>query len=258
MDLSYSPLTIESQALEMEYFLVPWDTEILCHPVGQISKLKVKEPAEAGSDFDAFQTWLKQERIKLCSCRLSHDSLTEAAFLQAQGFRFIELNYRPCLQNLQELHFPTDSIEILRASPADEDELAWMAGKIFRHGRFHQDPYLGAEPGNRRYEAWLRNSFRIKTQVTYKCMLDGKTVGFFVVEFPEDNLCFWSLIGLAPGLGGQGLGTRVWNAMAKLHQQEGIERIETSISSHNTAVFNLYIKLGYLFPMPWVTFHWTR
>jgi ribosomal protein S18 acetylase RimI-like enzyme len=258
MDFSYTPLKIESPSLEMEYFLVPWDSEILGRTVAQIRKLRIKNAVGTEQAVRGFQEWLEKEEITFCSCRVPHDGIAESRFLQRQGFRFVELNYRPVLQNLPDRHLCPDSIEILPAAPEDEGKLAGMASKIFRHGRFHQDPALGAQVGNKRYETWLRNSFRLITQTTFKCVLDGSVVGFFVVEYPEEKHCFWSLTGLAPGFGGKGLGTRVWNAMASFHQQEGMEIIETSISSHNTAVFNLYVKLGYRFPMPQATFHWHR
>jgi ribosomal protein S18 acetylase RimI-like enzyme len=258
MDFSCTPLKVDSSSLQMEYFLVPWDSEIVGRPVAQACNVRVVDEAGAEHSIKGFRDWLETEQIALCSCRVPHEQATESRFLQRQGFRFIELNYRPVLQNVQGRRFSTDGIEVLRAAPEDEDELAQMAARTFRHGRFHQDPTLGAEIGNRRYETWLRNSFRLASQTTYKIVLDGLAVGFFVVEYPEEKRCFWSLIGLAPALEGKGLGTRVWNTMASFHQQEGMESIETSISSHNTAVFNLYVKLGYRFPMPQATFHWHR
>ena len=81
-------------------------------------------------------------------------------------------------------------------------------------------------------------------------------VAFFVVEYPEQGHCFWSLVGLAPGLQGQGLGKRVWRTMLGWHKKNGIDTISTSISSHNSTVLNLYISLGFRFPAPHMTFHW--
>jgi ribosomal protein S18 acetylase RimI-like enzyme len=77
-----------------------------------------------------------------------------------------------------------------------------------------------------------------------------------VIEFPEPKHCFWSLIGLAPGLQGRGLGKRVWNAMLHQHRERGIDTVSTSISSHNVAVFNLYVALGFRFPAPSMTLQW--
>jgi ribosomal protein S18 acetylase RimI-like enzyme len=256
MDFAHTSEALETPSLVMEYFLVPWDSEIFGRPVGQIDRLVVKDSVGANQDFGKFSDWCRAQGITLCSCRIPHDRLTESLFLQQHEFRFIELNYRPYLNGLQNRRFTSTGIEVLEACAADEDELAAMAATVFEHGRFHQDPQLGPALGNRRYERWMRNSFNHPRQTTYKCVREDQTVGFFVVEYPTDTACHWSLIGLAPGLAGKGWGTRVWQAMLEFHQTQGLDRVETSISSHNTAVFNLYVKLGFRFPLPSATFHW--
>ena len=256
MDFSYTLLNIHSESLNMDYYLVPWDTRILGYPVAEISQLEVLDTRGAEDEFSFFLNWCDFQKIQLCNCRIRHDQLAESFFLQQHGFRFIELNYSPEIRDLGQLKLPDSSIVIMPAQAEDQELLEEMAGKTFKYGRFHQDPALGPEVGNERYKIWLRNSFSYPGQSIFKCIDNDKIVAFFVVEYPGDNLCRWSLIGLAPGLGGYGLGTRVWQAMMRFHQDEGMKSIVTSISSHNAAVFNLYVKLGFRFPLPKATFHW--
>jgi len=256
MNFDYRVELIQTYSLTAEFFLVPWDTEILTQPVAEISRLEVKESEAAGRDFRTFSTWCDKHAITLCNCRIAHNQIVESMFLQAQGFRFIELNYQPQMNKLQELELPNDEIIIEPAADADRMILAEMAGSVFQHGRFHQDPRLGATLGNRRYRTWLLNAFELPHQKVLKCLLGGVIIAFFVVEYPEQGHCFWSLNGLAPGMQGKGLGKRVWRTMMRKHQQEGIETITTSISSHNIAVLNLYASLAFRFPVPYATFHW--
>lgn len=258
MDFSFTPLEIRSEALNMDYFLVPWDTEIVGRPVAEISRFEVLDAENAKTQFSQFEQWREAHKIELCSCRINHDSLAESFFLQAHEFRFIELNYHPELRSLPHQGFPGQSIEVGVADEKDQEVLADIAANTFRHGRFHQDISLGPSIGNERYKIWLINSFSHPSQVVYKCVLNGEVVGFFVTEYMDNKRCNWVLVGLAPGLEGQGMGTRVWQAMMNFHQAEGMESIVTSISSHNTAVLNLYVKLGFRFPSPQVTFHWHR
>jgi RimJ/RimL family protein N-acetyltransferase len=89
-----------------------------------------------------------------------------------------------------------------------------------------------------------------------KCSLDGRIVGFFVIEARKHGDCFWSLNGLAPGSEGQGLGKRVWRSMLHWHRAAGVHTVSTSISSHNVAAFNLYVALGFRFPLPSMTLQW--
>jgi len=255
MDFSVERLKLSSANLEMHYYRVPWDSEILGFGVAAIDNLKVRDFKRAETEFAVFTDWRKHEGIRLCSCRVPHDHLPETTFLQRQGFHFIELNYHPELLGLQQLEFPANEILIEPAEEKDIDELVGMASRVFEHGRFHQDLQLGAEVGNRRYGIWMRNAFSHAEQTVLKCVEQGRTVGFFVVEYPAEFKAYWSLIGLAPGMGGRGLGTRVWQTMMRYHRAEGMDAIQTSISSHNIPILNLYAKLGFRFPQPDVTFH---
>ena len=58
-------------------------------------------------------------------------------------------------------------------------------------------------------------------QRVLKCQMDGRIVAFMVVEQPTPASRFWSLVGLAPGLAGKGLGRRVWQAVLAFHHREG-------------------------------------
>jgi ribosomal protein S18 acetylase RimI-like enzyme len=252
----YQMETIRTPSLALDYFLVPWDTEIVGAPVANIECLEVRDAAKASNDYLSFIKWIEDQEVFLCNCRLSQNQMNEIMFLQERNFRFIELNYYPRLDGLEALDLPEDNLVVEVASEEDCVILAEMAGSVFRHGRFHQDPRIVPALGNHRYRVWMENSFGHPQQITIKCLENGKIVGFFVVEYPETGRCFWSLVGLAPGLGGVGLGKRVWKALLKWHQAEGISTVTTSISSHNIEAFNLYVSLGFRFPQPLVTLHW--
>ena len=257
MNFSYRTESIQTAALDLSYFLVPWDTEIFGKPVAQISTVRVIEPRQAALDYRAFADWCAQQRIELCSCRVPADRLADSMFLEERGFRFIELNYLPQLTDLQARR--PSGVSGLRVVPADasnRDELADMAAQVFRFGRLHQDPRVAPELGDRRYRAWMTNAFSHPRQHVLKCIQDRTIVAFFVLESPQPNHCFWSLIGLAPGLQGKGLGKQVWNAVLDHHREQGVEVVSTSISSLNVAVLNLYVSLGFRFPQPSITLQW--
>jgi RimJ/RimL family protein N-acetyltransferase len=256
VSFEYTSRSIRTAALQLDYFLVPWDTQILGEPVAQIDQLRVTDPLAAARDYEEFASWCAQERIALCSCRVPAERVADSIFLEQRGFRCIELNYLPRLEQLQARSLPQDTLRVASATPQDREILADMAAQVFRHGRFHQDPRIDPAVGDRRYRAWLWNAFERPTQRVLKCLQDETIVAFFVVESPQPGQCFWSLTGLAPGLQGRGLGKRVWQTMLRYHQTSGAHTVSTSISSHNVAVFNLYVALGFRFPAPSVTLHW--
>lgn len=245
----------ESPALDLTYHLAPWDEPFLQGPAAAISEIRVRAGSEAADAFETFRSWCERNRVKLVSCRLPQSQLAECGFLEQQGFRFIELNYRPFLVGLEE--FKADrAVDVRQAGPEDLQEISAFASQIFTSGRFHLDPQVGPEIGNRRYGAWAANAFHHPGQRVLKCCMDGRTVAFMVVEQPTPESRFWSLVGLAPGLQGQGLGRRVWRAVIAFHRDEGAKEVSTSISSHNVAVHNLYASLGFRFPAPDITLHW--
>ena len=252
---SYIEERTESPALDLSYHLAPWDEPVFHGNTAVIASIHVHMEDEAAAAFEVFRDWCYRNHVKLVCCRLPQDQLTECGFLEQQGFRFIELNYRPVLTGLGG--FSEDpEITICSALPEDAKEISGFAAQIFTTGRLHADPLVGAEIGNRRYGVWAENAFHHPDQHVLKCQLGGRTVAFMVVEQPTPTSRFWSLVGLAPGLAGRGFGRRVWKAVLAFHHREGVDEVTTSISSHNVAVHNLYAELGFRFPAPTITLHW--
>ena len=249
--------SISTPALTLRYHLNPWDEPSLGARTATIAALEVHDETSAVREFDAFRAWCDDERVALVTCRLSQERLAECGFLERFGFRFIELNYRPELAGLGSLSVRGDEDYLVEtASPDDAEAIAAIAGEIFEAGRFHIDPLIDPRVGDRRYRQWASNAFRNPGQTVWKCGNEGRIDAFFVIESPSDESRFWSLVGLAPGLSGKGLGTRIWRAVLYRHQREGVGRVSTSISSLNVPVFNLYVKLGFRFPPPTITLHW--
>jgi len=253
----FDELVLDTPALTMRYHLAPWDSPTVGGSVAVIAALELRDAVEALNDFGHFQHWCHAHSVVLVTCKLPHARLLESGFLESRGFRFIELNYRPELAHLQEAGLESPGhFSIEQARPEDEGAIASIAGVIFDAGRFHRDPWIDPRVGDSRYCRWVANAFQNPRQVVLKCHRGSGIEGFFVVEAPSVNSRFWSLVGLAPGLRGSGLGTSVWRAMLRWHQMEGVDHVSTSISSLNVAVFNLYVKLGFRFPPPALTLHW--
>jgi hypothetical protein len=252
---SYVEERFESPELDLSYHLAPWDQPIFQTNTATISSIRVGLEDSAPRAFRVFQDWCIQNDVKLVSCRLPQDRLTECAFLERQGFRFIELNYRPTIVGLGDFYADAE-ICVRPAIPSDATDVCAIAAQVFKAGRLHVDPQIGPELGNRRYAVWAANAFQHPKQHVLKCLKDGRIIAFVVVERPTCASRFWSLIGLAPGLAGQGMGRRVWRSILAFHHLEGVQEVSTSISSHNVAIHNLYVSLQFRFPAPTITLHW--
>ena len=258
MTLTSDSCRIETSALQLEYALVPWDTEVLGAPVGQITEIACTDPQSAAVDFGRFEHWRDELGVRLVSCRLMHDRLTESMLLEQRGFRFIEMVYRPQLTAVREAMFPEDELEISPATDGDLPSIEEIAGSAFKTDRFHLDPLVDPGFADRRYRHWVRTSLQHPSQRLLKISNAGSIVAFFIVERLPDGRCYWHLTAIAPLMQRKGLGKRIWRAMIMHHGHEGIDRIETTISAHNVAAVNLYAGLGCRFQPPAMTFHWYR
>ena len=258
MKLDFHLQRLDTPALEIAYYVVPWDAEIFCFPVAQIDRIEIRDTAAASKDYGAFEAWVAENDVRLVSCRLGHDRLRESIFLEERGFRFVEMVYPLRLGDVHKQEIPNQGVEFCPADAADLGEIQEIARDAFSTGRLNVDPRLGPELGGRRYAAWVSNSFKHATQRVYKAVLDGRIAVFFVIEMMPNQRMYWHLTAVAPGFQGRGIGKRAWRAMIALNQQHGARVIETTIAARNTPVVNLYVDLRFRFLPPLMTFHWWR
>lgn len=256
----HTPLagSIDEGALYLAWTEAPWDSAVFDAPVLQVSQVEVRDGAAHGL-FRRFEAARDNAGCSFVSCRLPHDRLRESMFLEEHGFRFVEMLFQPEYADLQvgnPLSFGGLSVE-----DATEDDLAWavaVAGQAFANERFHLDPRVPRGLGDRRYQNWVRSSFRHARQ-RLLIIRDGLgRVAFFIVEQLLDGTCYWHLTAVAPDKQGQGYGFRVWTAMLAQAYKEGATRIRTSVVARNHRVLNLYGRLGFRLSPPAMTFHWLR
>ena len=249
--------TIERAGASLDCSIVPWDTEIFGFPVAAIERIELESGADAAALMEEFETWCAGRGIRLVSCRLDHLALRESMALEARGFRFIEMVYRPSRDSLDEIEPPRDAIRVAEASAADIGAIEDIAADAFTTGRYLLDWRLPPDLSRRRYARWVRNSIDAPGQSILKAELDGQLVGFFIVERTGDS-AYWHLTAIAPAFQGRGHGSSVWLTMLLRHRDAGIVRVQTTISGHNPAVMNLYARLGFRFEAPQMTFHLLR
>jgi RimJ/RimL family protein N-acetyltransferase len=249
--------TIDTQNLLLTWSEAPWDSAIFGCPVLQISQMEVRG-ADADKGFMAFETARDSIGAGLVSCRLPHDRLRDSMLLEGHGFRFIEMAYHPELDRLENITLPDDTLGVARAKPQDLPEVLEIAGNAFRNERFHVDPRLDPSLGDLRYCNWVKSSLDHPSQ-RLEVVRDGEQlVAFFVTEMLADGTCYWHLNAVAPNAQGQGYGRRAWQAMLRKAREDGARRVQTCIVARNHRVLNLYARLGFRFPPPFMTYHWLK
>lgn len=252
------PDCIETPSLSLAWSETPWDTVVTGYPVWQITHLEVKAE-EADKGMTDFERARDQSGVGLISCRLPHARLTESMFLENHGFRFIEMLYQPELALGSGESGPEGApLTVRRALEQDLPAVEDIAGSAFANERFHMDPRLGPEMGNQRYQNWVRTLSAFPDQQLYVLCDGDKRVAFFITEMQANGVCYWHLNAVAPEAQGQGYGRRAWQTMIRQATDTGAQQIRTSIVARNERVLNLYARLGFRFPAPLMTFHWTR
>ncbi|MDT8421977.1 MAG: GNAT family N-acetyltransferase [Desulfuromonadales bacterium] len=238
--------------------VVEWDSLVYGIPVSQIGVFRVGNARQAAAEYQAFEKWIYEEKIGIVSCRLAHDRLIESMFLEARGFRFVEMVLHPTLEVLQERDFGSAGLNVERATSADIAVLQNIAATAFGFERFHVDPRLDRRLADERYGRWVVSSLGHPKQDLYKIQDGQRLVGFFLIEIGSDSSAYWHLTAIAPDWQGQGYGRRVWTAMLAHCKSLGCGSVLTTISARNTPVLNLYSQLQFRFKPPEMTFHWIR
>jgi RimJ/RimL family protein N-acetyltransferase len=249
---------LTSPCLRLLAQAVPWDREAFGFEVAQILELEVVDPSAASDEYAAFQGWLDLAQVRIVSSRLSHDRLRESMFLEARGFRFIEMVLHPTLENLQSVDIPPDDLVVQPAQESDMASLQEIAEAAFRYERFHVDPRLDPRLGDLRYSRWVRTSLSHPRQRLLKITDGERLVALFLVEYRDERSAYWHLTAVAPRWQGSGYGFRAWRSVLRYHQAAGCRNLSTTISARNVPVLNLYSKLNFRFGAPEMTFHWVR
>lgn len=244
--------------LSLEWSEAPWDSVLFGFPVLQIGRIEVRGPG-ADKEFAEFEAFRDRLKSGLVSCRLSHDRLRESMLLEEHGFRFIEMVYHPEIVDLQskDLGAPP-RLTVSRAESSDLPAVQEIAETVFRNERFHVDPRLDPDIGDRRYRNWATSSFNHPSQQLHCIRDEQRVMAFFVTEMLSDRTCYWHLNAVAPDAQGQGNGRMAWRAMMHQARDAGAKRIRTCIAARNHRVLNLYCGLGFRFSPPEMTFHWVR
>lgn len=249
-------LALDNSRLALTARLLDWDTESLGAPVAQVDHIELRG-APASADTAAVHDWLAANRVALASCRLPEARLRESFFLEAAGFRFVEMVYG------MRLALPTGTAAVDApdvcwepARPQDLPALTAVASAAFQTGRWHVDPRIGAAASGRRYAHWVGRSLAGGPQQVLLVRDGAAVAGFFIVEDLDDGSSYWHLTAVSPSHQGRGWGRRLWASMIRRHAADGRHSVRTTIAARNLPVVNLYAALGWRFDDCQMSFHW--
>ncbi|GAB3478863.1 GNAT family N-acetyltransferase [Marinomonas epiphytica] len=234
---------------------IPWDSELFSANIFNVT-LDESKVSYSFNEIEEIDSLLMDTEASLATVRVSQSEVQLIHYLEKVGFNFIEVSYRPSFELSNLGPIDSDMFFISECSNSEVKNMGSEVMGMFEYGRYHQDPNILNQDANIRYKNWLFNAMNSLHQTVFKATnSEGDIVAFFVIEPHKDNEVHLSLVGVLSSFRGKGLAKTIWKSMCNFLKEEGYRLVSTSISSHNIAIFNLYVALGFSFPSPDVTLH---
>jgi L-amino acid N-acyltransferase YncA len=208
-----------------------------------------------------YQRWCEANKIRFVVVKIPALDLPVIHAFEKNGFRFME-NW---IYNKYELrHLDRQSkqpLELRLIKPAELDQMISFSKGAFVTHRFHADSHIPKERAEALYEKWIQTAFRDPKQRILVHEKDGKPAAF-MIYYPSDlrsyfHLRFaqWKMALLDPSLKGRGLGTNFFLSLLHYHLKEGLDVVDSGLSSNNLTSLNLHNKLNFKIFCNLVTFH---
>jgi hypothetical protein len=87
--------SVSTPSLALPYYMAPWDRPFFPGSTAVTDAISVRDLARAECELARFQSWRRNNNVRLVTCRLRQEWLFECGFLEAQNFCLIELNDQP-------------------------------------------------------------------------------------------------------------------------------------------------------------------
>jgi len=205
---------------------------------------------DPNADFPAFECSYRHEYDPVyVSCKIPLENIAEVHALERHGFNLIECQIRSTklLRKPYEVaRYNFDFLEV--TSETELTNVLDIAATTFTHDRFSVDHELGTAISGKRYQEYVRKSFRSPNEAVYRLVnrSTGQTVAFKTHLYQGNNevLCLQGGVRVEK----VNLGLGVVNDYFEQNEliRKGIKRITTHISASNLPIFNLEIgDLGF-------------
>lgn len=195
---------------------------------------------------------LDQYALEFMSINKGHysiriDPLADKMILHDNGFYYCDTLLEPYCTRERLIAF-CDNQRIAVEKKCDLNTLLQICDGAFAHGRFHRDFNISKTSANQRYNSWL--SELCSCGNVYQLKFNHSICGFIAVN--SNSLVLHALSKEVRGLG---LSKFFWTIVCQDLFNSGVTEIISSISATNTAVLNLYARLGFKFRKPTDIYH---
>jgi ribosomal protein S18 acetylase RimI-like enzyme len=167
---------------------------------------------------------------------LKINPLADKALASQHGFYYCDTLLQPVCKSTDLVTFENSNTSISLIT--NKEVLLDICSNAFTHGRFHRDFHITKQQADQRYVNWLNEL--IDNGTVFSLLYQGEVAGFIATK--NNQLL---LHAVAKHFRGQGLAKFWWSSVCRALFEQGFENVESSISSSNLAVLNLYASLGF-------------
>lgn len=210
----------------------PWDAVAFGMPTWELTEYSEKALQQAAQTVGHYT--------------LKVEPLADKRLLNEYGFYYCDTLIEPHCSEIQlrAVQHPEATI----TNDVDVEQALAICHGAFAHGRFHRDFNLPKAAADVRYDNWLKQL--LDEQQVYGLYWQNDLAGF--IGYSGNNLV---LHALAKKYRGKSLSKYWWSTVCSELLASGHDKVESSISATNLAVFKLYASLGFSFKNPRDIYH---
>ena len=252
-----------------------WDTEVLGVKTGIITECWATN--DAGTPFadqreallegvEACKVEAIQQGVQHLSARIPEWAHAASTALEMHGFRVIEsfITLERAIPNLYAvapLEYP-----VRVATPEDEDAVADLTVRAYRHSRKDVDPYFTDVQKAQFRRAWVNSIFNGRADKIFVAVanpispeLDAQLVGFIALLDKDYRVGGVDLLAVEPKLQGRGIGKLLLSHAINDYIETGkADTLRMGTQGKNYPAMNLYTGMGFKVIKSELSFHWHR
>jgi ribosomal protein S18 acetylase RimI-like enzyme len=247
---------------------IPWETRNLGVQSFTLSESFLNSFDKKKFDVE-IENLIKHHKNLFVQIRLSKDQLKHVISFQKIGFYYVETTLVPFTQFsrnriLQEFsknpvpflpsRYDFNDVKVVAIKKLEKssvESIKSIAKESFTDDRFHLDPNCPQSVADERFAFWVDDLASDDLITFYTIYYKNISIGFMIRK--GESLI---LAGFSKEYISVGLGDFLWLSTLLDMQQNGFVKTNTLISANNTAVLNLYTRLGFKFKDPCVTLHY--
>ncbi|OBY77881.1 hypothetical protein BBG47_19375 [Paenibacillus sp. KS1] len=229
--------------------LTPWDKRAFGINTSEL--LDIQYTNKLDELFTVVDQYNQEHNIKLSFFRHdANDRLLKKHAIE-RGFQLTECTLTAVHNNISKVPKSPLKLTFSQAQNEHLSDIQTIAGDSFRHGRFHEDPFVPLGLAQLRYEYWIKDLLTASNMYIFH--IKDRVGGFFTYNIKDDYIEM-PISGLSQDA--LRLGGFLWSSMIHfIHEKEHISKMKNVISAANVDVLNLYTKLGFNITYPVFGYH---